>query len=451
MKRPFKLFHAAAPGTLWQMSLLREFGVASLLVVLSACGQTKTSAPHLPLDLSSAEYRERLQSLSSENALFEEGRIEALALGISDDELQVVRDALAMGERSLKWIDHMNSFRDEASKLRLTTRSGGLRGIPIEAPSRYSPAIIGNRFTENLALFDATTRSVLVEGAAFTQNPGIPDEAFVVIAKKIDGAYQTAARWQLISPWLSYYEEASRRDVRGYYFLTRDPDTLQKLATFDSLEKTEQDRLASSLITLCRNSGQSLASCGGAFEGARLNRSLQSLYDRFLGDGRQNWESFFDIGNARGDIRWNAQEELSAHMPFRRHTEDRFTDFVKSNVEEEFAWKGFRLVLDLQPANAPTSLPHVVFEPGATPHVNGLGGNRIVMDANAPLTEWDVQWTIRHEFGHVLGLPDCYVEFFDPAAREMVNYQLDVTDLMCSRAGRMNERIYDELRQAYFR
>jgi hypothetical protein len=433
------------------MSLLRKLGVASIFVVLSACGQTKTSAPHLPLDLSSAEYRERLLSLSSESALFDEGRIEALALGISEDELQGVRDALAMGERSLKWIDHMNSFRDEASKLRLTTRAGGLRGIPIEAPSRYSPAIISTRLTENLALLDATTRSVLVDGKDFTQNPGIPDEAFVVIAKKIDGAYQTAARWQLISPWLSYYEEASRRDVRGYHSLSRDPETTNKLASFDSLEKSAQDSIAAALVTLCRNSGQSLSSCNGAVEGARLNRSLVGLYERFLPQGRRNWDSFFDIGNARGDIRWNAQEEHSAHLPFRRHAEDRFTDFVKSNVEDEFSWKGFRLILDLQAADAPASLPHVIFEPGATPHVNGLGGNQIVMDANAPLTEWDVQWTIRHEFGHVLGLPDCYVEFFDPAAREMVNYQLDVTDLMCSRAGRMNERIYDELRQAYFR
>lgn len=433
------------------MLALRQASIASLLFILSACGQTKTSAPHLPLDLSSAEYRERLNSLPPESAFFEEGRIAALELGITDDELDGVRKALAMGERSLKWIDHMNSFRDETSKLRLTTRSGGLRGIPINAPSRYSPAIINKRFDENLALLDATTRGVLVEGAAFTQNPGVSDADFVVIAKKIDGAYQTAARWQLISPWLSHYEEASKRDVRGYHSLSRDPETSQKLSNFESLEKTEQDALVSALITLCRNAGQSLSSCSGAVEGARLNRSLASLYARFLPQGRRNWDSFFDIGNARGDIRWGTQHEHTAHLPFRRHKEDRYTVFVKSNVEEGFSWKEFRLVLDLQPTEAPASHPHVIFEAGATPHVNGLGGNQIVMDANAPLTEWDVQWTIRHEFGHVLGLPDCYVEFFDPSAREMVNYQLDVTDLMCSRAGRMNERIFDELRQTYFR
>jgi len=53
-----------------------------------------------------------------------------------------------------------------------------------------------------------------------------------------------------------------------------------------------------------------------------------------------------------------------------------------------------------------------VFEPGVTPHVNGIGGRIITMDANAPLDDYDVSWTIRHEYGHVLGFPDCYVEFY---------------------------------------
>ena len=82
-------------------------------------------------------------------------------------------------------------------------------------------------------------------------------------------------------------------------------------------------------------------------------------------------------------------------------------------------------------------------------NVNGLGGNQIVMDSNQPIEEYESQWTIRHEFGHVLGLPDCYHEFYDTNLEAYVNYQLDVTDLMCSRAGNMKERIYTELKKAY--
>ena len=73
------------------------------------------------------------------------------------------------------------------------------------------------------------------------------------------------------------------------------------------------------------------------------------------------------------------------------------------------------------------------------------------MDANAPLTEYDVKWTIRHEYGHVLGFPDCYLEFWDKELKAIVSYQLDTSDLMCSRRGHLKQRHFDALRDAYFR
>jgi hypothetical protein len=75
----------------------------------------------------------------------------------------------------------------------------------------------------------------------------------------------------------------------------------------------------------------------------------------------------------------------------------------------------------------------------------------ITMDSTSSMDEWDVQWTIRHEFGHSLGLPDCYVEFYDDNEQAMVNYQLDTTNLMCSRRGELQQIHVDELKKAYYR
>ena len=71
------------------------------------------------------------------------------------------------------------------------------------------------------------------------------------------------------------------------------------------------------------------------------------------------------------------------------------------------------------------------------------------MDANQPLTEYDAQWTIRHEFGHVLGLPDCYVEFYIQERGVIMNYQLDIDNIMCSRRGHVKETNVQELERAY--
>lgn len=48
-----------------------------------------------------------------------------------------------------------------------------------------------------------------------------------------------------------------------------------------------------------------------------------------------------------------------------------------------------------------------------------------------PLTQMRV---LSHEFGHVLGFPDCYTEFFDNKSNELIYYEIDKdnTNIMCS-------------------
>jgi predicted Zn-dependent protease len=71
------------------------------------------------------------------------------------------------------------------------------------------------------------------------------------------------------------------------------------------------------------------------------------------------------------------------------------------------------------------------------------------MNSNSSLDEYDVRWTIRHEYGHVLGLPDCYIEFYDRTEKVIINYQIDTTNLMCSRKGHLQPIHVAELQKAY--
>jgi hypothetical protein len=96
-------------------------------------------------------------------------------------------------------------------------------------------------------------------------------------------------------------------------------------------------------------------------------------------------------------------------------------------------------------------MTHIVFKEGATPHVNELAGSEITMDGNRNIDEYSSRWTIRHEYGHVLGLPDCYIEFYDESEGVMISYQLDITNLMCSRRGRLQEKHFDELKRVYLK
>jgi hypothetical protein len=197
------------------------------------------------------------------------------------------------------------------------------------------------------------------------------------------------------------------------------------------------------------NSKVSRRSCENELKAARKRGALRSYYDTYLPAGQEIYREFFDIpaSAARSDIQWEAGATQTFTLPFVDPGIPAIRSFLQDNIEDEWHGATWRLLVRFdQDARNRT---HVKFEPGALPHVNDVGGSEITMDANAPLTEYNVRWTIRHEFGHVLGFPDCYLEFYDTDREVMISYQLDLEDLMCSRTGHIKSRHYDELKRVY--
>jgi hypothetical protein len=91
----------------------------------------------------------------------------------------------------------------------------------------------------------------------------------------------------------------------------------------------------------------------------------------------------------------------------------------------------------------------VQWRAGALPNVNGAGGNLITMDQNMPLWLEQVEATMIHEFGHVLGFPDCYVEFWSESEQGFVYYTLDPANRMCALSGETLPLHAEALERAY--
>lgn len=372
--------------------------------------------------------------------------ISSFELNLSDSpQSSFVNEAIRVGEKNMAWLKHMNSIRPDDQKIALT-KKGELTPIPIDKPKVYSPETIEKDFRDLSTNVPEVMNKIIFGSAGFTDDPGLELEIYILWAKKVDKMYQTATRWTLMTPYLTWYKQNKKNDIRGYYFLAKEENLSEKLQGFAGLSQEDQSRLTPLLVNLCENTKGSTETCQKEFQKAATNNTLLAFFQSYNAKSKKLFDANFLIEGVRKDIKWSSTLPNRAFIPIRDTQNDEVNRFLEFNNEDEWKWGDWQLDLYFTPDAA----VHVEFVPGETPHVNGIGGNTITMDGNAPLTEWDVQWTIRHEFGHVLGFPDCYIEFYDSNLKAMVNYQIDTTNLMCSRAGKLQELHYTEMKKAYF-
>ena len=276
------------------------------------------------------------------------------------------------------------------------------------------------------------------------------DRDFIDWLSQVNRAYQSAARYKMMKPYIPSLKFRAVDDVRGYLRLSADTELDAKLSNWDGLSNLQKDQLSKDLISICLNAHVNSETCTNDFNSAVTSKSVTIYKDKYLPLGKTHYESYFQIQATRKDITWNATNANALTIPFTNPHNQAVYDYLKLNIEDEWKWNGWQLGLNFVETSGPDTT-HVEFKPGVTAHVNGIAGSTITMDQNELLTEYNVKWTIRHEFGHVLGFVDCYLEFYDESVQAIVNYQLDVTNIMCSRRGHLQQIHFDELKKNYFK
>ncbi len=398
----------------------------TLLGCLAIYSAVSFGVPHLEMEMTAQQYAAYFEAHPELNQL---------------TKSSALNPVMEMGKRFLEWLNYINA-NSGGGTLSLSSAATAV-GYPIDSPRLSNPSRILASFDELKSSLPASYQNILFKGAAFTGNPNPGGGEFIHWGLAIVSNYQSASRWILQEPFLISYSGRRKMDLRGYYFLEKESDLLEKLKNWAGLPLEDKTRLSSWLMGQCFNSNSSESSCRLELQSSN---NILSYYQKYRGPAKSLWDSLFTISNPRHDIEWTSSHADELRIPFRTPSILKIQKFLVDNIEEEWKWDQWQLRLQFK-NNAASN---VAFEAGATPHVEGVGGNTITMDANAPLAEYDVQWTIRHEFGHILGFPDCYLEFFDDRSQTMVSYQLDISNLMCSRRGHLKQTHYDQLRKNYY-
>lgn len=313
----------------------------------------------------------------------------------------------------------------------------------IDKPLKYSAQMIAKELNDL-----KETMSPELKKAIFTDGKPnlnkISETDLRRYGSQIAGLYELAIRYDLLIQRKSAYIEASTRDVRGFYYLYNKGIDEKKLAQFNQFSSTDQENIKSALIGMCRNSKVKSSVCAKELKTNIRNNTVAAFYAKYRNNAVINWNSFFQIPESavRSDvtIRNNVLE-----IPFKMPKNNQMHDFAKS-IESRWKLPGLEVALDFKDEK---NIPNIILKDNSVANVNKLGGNDIIMNTSIDLEGFVSQRTLSHEFGHVLGLPDCYIEFYDEEEEAFVNYQLFKDDMMCSANGKLTPRIIAELKKVY--
>ncbi len=381
----------------------------------------------------------------------EEAKLRAPSVPGGERLAEIVRQ----GARAALWMDALQRRVPEDRREQLWRRADRIGHEPTpEAPSTYGAQSIPRAYDEALAKAPEAVAAVIRSDTELPAEvpTGLTIAQVAESLREVNRAYSRAARYLALYDW-RFALDALSRDYRPYLRLRADRVALEA-------DAADWNRLASSARVAWLDRVTPACPVGGVsgcdarrvelLDGSATPAQARDLLAVAVAAGTRAYERLFTIVAPHPGVSVSTVAgELRVEFKSSGIAADLMT-WIQAKIDDGFLFPGsVRLRLSAGTESTARGVVRVEWRAGALPHVNAVGGDVIVMDSNVARWQEQTQVTMTHEFGHVIGFPDCYVEFWEPGSEQFVFYSLDPDDRMCALSGGTLPRHELELHGAF--
>ncbi|MFW5887488.1 MAG: hypothetical protein ACOCUH_01700, partial [Bacteriovoracia bacterium] len=396
-----------------------------ILFLLISCGKTSNNSKSERLQTS-------MDALTTDDYLEELKNMERMGILVTPEtkqeyEINKIIILAIKTHTCYKWLKENNIISSETNNHSQKIRNTGT----VFEPLIYGPTSLSDSYQELIATIPTNLKDIensknldcsQINWDANTHN----------FFSKLYETFKLAARWRtLIYHHQNHYFNKSKKDVRSYLIWQSKQNTENK---------EWQERL-------CWNHPQmNPTNCHIQFTKSKHFNSTDIFVKRYLPFAKKAYENLFTLKTTNPSAHLEKNDNnYVLHFYLNPNGFNQLFKLAKNAIETIWSFENLKLKIHSSTHyNAPT----LSLTAGPISFVT-KDRKKLFLSKDIDLNSHKAMQTMAHEFGHLLGFDDCYVEFLDPKLKSAVYYEVDRNNLMCNTYGVVNSTHGEELIHAY--